>query len=100
MNITNVQPIVASQSGNIWTLRATYTATFTDQEKNSPLNYTFRDSFQISESDTFSDDQITGSVSATNFNPSTNSVQRTLTATVNGNDLDTELVVCLFSICG
>ncbi len=91
MNITNVQPIVASQSGNIWTLKATYTATFTDQEKNPPLNYTFRDSFQIWESDTFEDDQITGSVSASNFNPSTNSVQRTLTAVVNGNDLDTEL---------
>ena len=69
----------------------TYTATFTDQEKNPPLNYTFRDSIQIRESDTFSDDTITGFVSASNFNPSTNSVQRTLTAVVKGDDLDTEL---------
>lgn len=91
MNITNIQPISASQSGSVWTLRVTYTATFTDQEKNPPLNYTFRDSIQIRESDTFSDDTITGFVSASNFNPSTNSVQRTLTAVVKGDDLDTEL---------
>lgn len=91
MNITNIQPISASQSGSLWTLRVTYTATFTDQEKNPPLNYTFRDSIQIRESDTFSDDNITGFISASNFNPSTNSVQRTLTAVVKGDDLDTEL---------
>lgn len=91
MNITNIQPLSASQSGNVWTLKATYTATFTDQEKNPPLNYIFRDSIQIRESDTFSDDNITGFVSANNFNPSTNSVQRTLTVVVNGSDLDTEL---------
>ena len=91
MNITNIQPIVASQSGNTWTLRVRYTATFTNQEKDAPLNYTFRDSIRIMESDTFSDDSVTGWVSATNFNPSANSVQRTLTAVVNGNDLDTEL---------
>ena len=91
MNITNIQPITVSQSGSLWTLRVTYTATFTDQEKNPPLNYTFRDSIQIWESDTFSDDQITGWVTASNFNPSTNSVQRTLTTVVKGDDLDTEL---------
>ncbi len=91
MNITSIQPITVSQSGNLWTLRVTYTATFTDQEKNPPLNYTFRDSIQIWESDTFSDDQITGWVAASNFNPSTNSVQRTLTTVVKGDDLDTEL---------
>ncbi|KAM3106176.1 hypothetical protein [Phormidesmis sp. 146-33] len=91
MNITNIQPISASQSGSLWTLKVTYTATFTDQEKNPPLNYTFRDSIQIRESDTFSDDNITGLVAASNFNPSTNSVQRTLTTVVKGDDLDTEL---------
>jgi hypothetical protein len=91
MNITNIQPISASQSGSLWTLKVTYTATFTDQEKNAPLNYTFRDSIQIRESDTFSDDNITGFVAASNFNPSTNSVQRTLTTVVKGDDLDTEL---------
>ena len=91
MNITNIQPISVSQVGNTWTLRVTYTATFTNQEKDAPLNYTFRDSIRIMESDTFSDDSVTGWVSASNFNPSINSVQRTLTAVVNGNDLDTEL---------
>ena len=91
MNITNILPISVSQVGNTWTLRVTYTATFTNQEKDAPLNYTFRDSIRIMESDTFSDDSVTGWVSASNFNPSVNSVQRTLTAVVNGNDLDTEL---------
>ena len=91
MNITNILPISVSQAGSTWTLRVTYTATFTNQEKDAPLNYTFRDSIRIMESDTFSDDSVTGWVSASNFNPSINSVQRTLTAVVNGNDLDTEL---------
>lgn len=91
MNITNIQPLSVSQSGNAWTLRVTYTATFTNQEKDAPLNYTFRDSIRIMESDTFSDDSVTGWVAANNFNPSANSVQRTLTTVVNGNDLDTEI---------
>jgi hypothetical protein len=91
MNITQIQPIIASQSGSLWTLKVTYTATFTDQEKNPPLNYTFRDSVQIWEDDDVDDDPITGWVSASNFNPSANSVTRTLTAIVKGDDLDTEL---------
>ncbi len=91
MNITKIQPIIASQSGSLWTLKVTYTATFTNDEKNPPLNYTFRDSIQILEDDDVTDDQITGWVSASNFNPSTNSVKRTLTTVVNGDDLDTEL---------
>jgi hypothetical protein len=91
MNVTNIQAIQASQSGNIWTLVVKYTATFTNQEKDPPLNYIFRDSIRIREDDVFSDDTITGWISASNFNPSTNSVLRTLTAVVNGNDLDTEL---------
>ena len=91
MNITQIQPITASQVGNVWTLKVTYTATFTDQEKNPPFNYTFRDSIQIWEDDNYKDDQITGWVSASNFNPSVNSVKRTLTTVVNGDDLDTEL---------
>lgn len=91
MNIISVQPITASQSGSKWTLTVRYTATFTNQEKDPPLNYTFRDSIQIWEDDPFSDDQITGWISASNFNPSSNSVVRTLTAVVSGDDLDTEL---------
>ena len=91
MNITNIQPISASKPGNTWTLRVTYTATFTNQEKDAPLNYTFRDSIRIMEDDPFDDDNVTGWISATNFNPSANSVVRHLTAVVNGDDLDTEL---------
>jgi hypothetical protein len=91
MNITNIGPLTASKVGNTWTLRVKYTATFTNQEKDPPLNYVFRDSVQIWEDDPFSDDQITGWVGASNFNPSENAVARTLTAVVNGDDLDTEL---------
>ena len=91
MNITNIKPIQASQSGNTWTLRVTYTATFTNQEKDPPLNYVFRDCIKIREDDPFSDDNITGWVGASNFNPGANSVVRTITAVVNGDDLDTEL---------
>ena len=91
MNITNIRPIQVSQNGNNWTLRVTYTATFSNQEKDPPLNYVFRDSIRIREDDPFSDDTITGWVAASNFNPSTNSVVRTLTTVVNGDDLDTEL---------
>jgi len=91
MNITNIGPLTASKVGNTWTLRVKYTATFTNQEKDPPLNYVFRDSVQIWEDDPFSDDQITGWVGASNFNPSENSVVRNLTAVVNGDDLDTEL---------
>ena len=91
MNITNIQPISASKSGNTWTLRVTYTATFTNQEKDPPLNYIFRDSIRIMEDDPFDDDNVTGWISATNFNPGANSVVRHLTAVVNGDDLDTEL---------
>jgi len=91
MNITNIGPLTASKVGNTWTLKVKYTATFTNQEKDPPLNYVFRDSVQIWEDDPFSDDQITGWVGASNFNPSENAVVRTLTAVVNGDDLDTEL---------
>jgi hypothetical protein len=90
MNITNIQPLSVTRAGNTWTLRVTYTATFTNEEKNPPLNYTFRDSVQICESDRFRDDKITGWVSASNFNPAANAVVRTLTAVVNGDDMDTE----------
>ena len=91
MNITNIGPLTASKVGNTWTLRVKYVATFNNQEKDPPLNYVFRDSIQIWEDDPFSDDQITGWVGASNFNPAENSVTRNLTAVVNGDDLDTEL---------
>jgi hypothetical protein len=97
LNITNIKPISVQRAGNTWTLTVKYTATFTDQEKNPPLNYTFRDSIQIMESDAGPPDiligpdyAITGWVASHNFNPAENSVQRTLVTSVNGNDLDTE----------
>jgi len=91
MNITQIRPLTVSKSGNMWTLRVTYTAAFTNQEVAQPLNYTFRDSIQIWEDDVLRNDKITGWVGASNFNPASASVVRTLTAVVNGDDLDTEL---------
>lgn len=92
MNITNVQhPLVQQLGGNNWRFTIRYTATFTPQETNQPLNYTFRDSIQIREDDPFDDDLVTGWVTASNFNPGATSVQRTLVTVVNGDDLDTEL---------
>ena len=91
MNITNIRPIEASRLGSIWTLRVTYTATITPEETRPPLDYTFRDSIRIREEDTFSDDNVTGWVSASNFNPNTTTVVRTITVMVRGDDLDTEI---------
>jgi len=92
MTITNVQPLSVQQlSNNNWRITVRYTATFTAQETNPPLNYTFRDTIQIREDDPISDDHVTGWVAASNFNPAATSVLRTLTTIVNGDDLDTEL---------
>src|SRR5262249_19765659 len=78
-------------SSNKWRLTAKYTATFSQQEVNPPLNFVFRDAFQIWEDDPVDDDQITGWVAVSNFNPSGTSVARTLTHDISGDDLDTEL---------
>ena len=92
MNITSIKPITASQAGNVWTLTVVYTATFTNQEKDPPLNYVFRDSIRIYEEDPWPnpDDTVTGWVAASNFNPTTNSVVRTLRTQVSSGALDTE----------
>ena len=91
MNITNIQPISAQQLGTDWRFSVSYTATFTPEEVNQPLNYTFRDSIQIWEWDITDHDPITAWKANSNFNPSATSVQRTKVVTVAGDDLDTEL---------
>lgn len=91
MNITNIKPISAQKIGTNWKLTVKYTATFSKDEATTH-NYTFRDSLSIrEEDDTSGDDVVTGFVGAGNFNPSGLSVQRTLVANVNEEDLDTEL---------
>ena len=90
MNITNIKPISAQKVGSNWKLTVKYTATFSADEATTH-NYTFRDSISIREDDTSDDDVVTGFVAASNFNPSGLSVQRTLVANVNEEDLDTEL---------
>ena len=91
MNITGQTISAQKLSGNTWRSTVKYTATFTAQEVNQPLNYTFRDAIQIWEWDDVDHDQVTGWANATNFNPGATSVSRTKVVDVNGDDLDTEL---------
>jgi len=94
MNIGPLSLSAQQLSSNKWRLTVRYTATFSPQEVNPPptgLNFTFRDSFQIWEDDPVNDDQITGWVGVSSFNPSSTSVTRTLSHDISGDDLDTEL---------
>jgi hypothetical protein len=91
MNIGPISLSAQQLSSNKWRLTAKYTATFSPQEVSPPLNFDFRDAFQIWEDDPVNDDQITGWVAVSNFNPSSTSVARTLMHDITGDDLDTEL---------
>ncbi|MFN3980002.1 MAG: hypothetical protein ACK4SA_06430 [Caldilinea sp.] len=91
MHIGPISLSAQQLSSNKWRLTVKYTATFSPQEVNPPLNFTFRDAFQIWEDDPVNDDQITGYVAVSTFNPSSTSVARTLTHEISGDALDTEL---------
>ena len=91
MDIQNVKLSAEQLSSNKWRLTVRYNAVFSRAEVNPPLNFTFRDAFQIWEDDTFDDDQITGWVAVSNFNPSADVVPRTLSYDISGDALDTEL---------
>lgn len=86
--ITNAKLTLTKGAGPNWTARVTYTAKFSQFEVN---NFNFRDGFVLWEDDPFNDDQITGVVGVSVFNPNTMSVTRTLSAVVNQDDLDTEI---------
>lgn len=85
-------------AGNNWVITVKYTARFSTQEWSTGTgngNYNFRDSFQLWESDTgefpdSTDDALTGQVGASNFNPNAATVQRTLTANINGDTLNND----------
>ena len=97
-NVRNVRLTAAKTAGagNNWVITVKYTARFSQQEW-STSNYNFRDSFQLWEEDNgewgdFTDDAITGHVSASTFNPNAAVVNRTLTYNINGDTLNNDLL--------
>ena len=86
--ITNARLTLTKGAGPNWTATVRYTARFSQFEVN---NFNFRDGFVLWEDDPFENDQITGVVGVSVFNPAALSVNRTMTAVVSGDDLDTEI---------
>jgi hypothetical protein len=91
MQIQNVRLSAEQLSSNKWRLTVRYIAVFDPVEVNPPLNFTFRDGFQIWEDDPVNDDQLTGYVALSNFNPAGTVVQRVLSHDISGDTLDTEI---------
>lgn len=80
---------------NNWDMTVKYTAQFSQFEVTTG-NFTFRDGFVLWEDDSGSvfgggDDQLTGVVAVSTFNPSARTMNRTLTFRIDGDKLDTEL---------
>src|SRR5215207_6831050 len=75
-------------SGDNWRINVTYTAQFSEFEIK---NFRYRDGFVLWEDDPFDNDQLTGVVSVSTFDPSTQSVVRNMQFTISGDTLDTEL---------
>lgn len=76
-------------AGNNWDITVRYNARFSSFEWQTG-NFNFRDGFVLWEDDVFSDDQLTGVVAVSVFNPNAAVVARTLTHRINGDTLDTE----------
>ncbi len=76
-------------AGNNWDITVKYTAKFSEYEWKT-ANFKFKDGFMLWESDTFSDDRLTGVVSGSVFNPNAATVERTLTHHISGSTLNTE----------
>lgn len=80
-------------TGNRWQITVNYDAHFSQHEVDT---YEFRDGFVLKEDDSGSwfggsDDRLTGVVAVSRFNPNARVVPRTLTHTISGDTLDTEL---------
>lgn len=90
-NITDVKLSAkkSTGSGNNWDICVDYIATFSRVEWQT-ANYTFRDCFQLWEADPIWDDELTGWVACSNFNPAAASVKRTLCRKISADTLDTE----------
>jgi hypothetical protein len=89
-SITNIvfSATKSTTSGDNWKLTVTYDAVFSAFEL---ANFTFRDGFEVWEDDPINDDKLTGVVAVSTFNPSVSPTRRTLTTTISGDTLDTEL---------
>lgn len=96
-DITNIQ-MTASKvtgSGNNWDITVSYDAVFSNYEWKT-ANFNFRDGFVLMESDAGeifggSDDQLTGVVAVSSFNPNEPKVRRVMKLRISGDTLDTEL---------
>jgi hypothetical protein len=86
MNIGPVSLSAQQLSSNKWRLTVRYTASFSPQEVNPPLNFDFRDGFQIWEDDPV---MMIRSQDTWRSRPSTRHAD--LTHDISGDDLDTEL---------
>jgi hypothetical protein len=91
-DITNItlSATKVTGGGNNWDITVKYNARFSQFEFQTG-NFDFRDGFVLWEDDPFSDDQLTGVVAVSVFNPNTAVVARTMTHRINGDTLDTEL---------
>ncbi len=96
-DITNIQTTAskASGAGNNWDITVTYDAVFSQYEWKT-ANFTFRDGFILMESDQGeifggADDQLTGIVAVSTFNPNEPKVRRVMKLRISGDTLDTEL---------
>lgn len=79
----------ATDSRNIWRLTVQYDCVIKDKELK--LDFDYEDWFEVWEDDPFNDDKLTGKVGRSQFDPSNNLTQRTLTTTIDGERLNTEL---------
>lgn len=79
----------ATTSGNIWRLTVQYDLAIKDKELK--LDFDYEDWFEVWEDDPFNDDKLTGKVGRSEFDPSNNLIRRTLTTTIDGSKLNTEI---------
>jgi hypothetical protein len=89
-SITNIvlSATKTTGAGDTWRLTATYDAVFSKFELDA---FTYRDGFVVWEDDPFDNDKLTGVVGVSVFNPTTSPTKRTITTTISGDTLDTEL---------
>jgi hypothetical protein len=79
----------ATPNSNTWRLTVQYDCEIKDKELKYDFDY--EDWFEVWEDDPFNDDKLTGKVGSSVFDPSTNLVKRTLTTTIDGSRLNTEI---------
>src|SRR3954454_18596162 len=91
-NITNtkISAKKSSSSGNVWEITVEYDATFSGYELNN-ADFSFRDGFVLWEEDLVLNDQLTGIVGVSVFNPSKSPTHRKMIARIDANTLNNEL---------